>query len=615
MKKDRFKKQFADAVATAFQRVYSNRYRREGTTQVFDPEFVYRNLEKPKDPRMGRFAFPVFRYSRLLCDKPDSIASQVAAGANEELKVLSGNVPVVTCEAVKGFLNARMSAAALAQDTIQRILDSDSRYGDSEDGRQRKFLVEYSSPNIAKPFGVGHLRTTILGNSLRRIFQKLGFDVVGINYLGDWGTQFGKMIVAFDRWGKGVALDNHAVEDLYELYVRFHDEAETDESLNEEARAAFLRLERGEKHETELWEKFKTLSLSEFDRIYETLGVEFDFVTGESFLNDKMDAVIDRLEKAGLARTSEGALIVELGDSRLPPCLLRKADGATLYATRDLAGLVYRWETCRFHESLYVVATSQSDHFKQAFKVIELLEEAEKLPESERMAGRVKHVDFGWVKFEDKTMSTRRGNIIILEDVLHKAVTLAEQRITEKNPDLLKKEDKSDTGIGPQYPTALAIGVGAVIFSQLSARRQKDINFDWNEVLNFEGETGPYLQYTHARLRSLMRNYSGTITSEIDYTLLDQEEENRVVELLADFPDTIQDAAQNYDPYYIAAHLLKLASAFNKVYQRKDADGRIDKIVSDKTDLSAARMALVKAAQVVIKEGLRLLGLQAPEEM
>ncbi|MFQ6009037.1 MAG: arginine--tRNA ligase, partial [Candidatus Zixiibacteriota bacterium] len=322
-----------------------------------------------------------------------------------------------------------------------------------------------------------------------------------------------------------------------------------------------------------------------------------------------------RLKRAGLTKVSRGALIVDLNDPHLPPCMLKKADGATLYATRDLAGMVYRWETYKFHESLYVVGVAQADHFKQIFKVMALLEEAEGLPETERMTGRVKHIEFGWLKFGEKTMSTRRGNIIILKDVLSKAVNLAASRISEKNPQLLKRESQIQTVLGPQHPTALMIGVGAVIFSQLSVKRQKDVNFVWEEVLNFEGETGPYLQYTHARLCSLMRHYDGEIVPEVDYSLLNHEDEQRVIELLADFPETIADAAQNYDPYFISSYLLKLAGAFNKVYQRKDAAGRIDKIISENKQLTVARMALVKTTQIVLKEGLNLLGLQAPVEM
>ena len=333
------------------------------------------------------------------------------------------------------------------------------------------------------------------------------------------------------------------------------------------------------------------------------LGVEFDWITSESFLNDKMAAAIESLEKAGLTSMSEGALIVDIDDPLLPPVLLRKADGATLYATRDVAGLFYRWQQYKFYQSLYIVGSAQSDYFKQLFKLIELKEKAEALSDKDSMSGKIKHIEFGWVKFGDKAMSTREGNIVILEDVIDKAAELARKRIEEKNPGLKTIEE-----------TSRIIGTGAVIFSQLSVRRHKDIRFDWDQVLNFEGETGPYLQYTHARLCSLLRNYKGTVSSDIDYALLAGSEESRVIDLLADFPDTIEDAARDYDPFYIAAMLLKLAGAFNKFYQRKNEQGKSDKIISDNKELSAARIALVKSTQLVINKGLYLLGLEAPQE-
>jgi arginyl-tRNA synthetase len=486
---------------------------------------------------------------------------------------------------------------------VREVLDKGDRFGESDLGSGKTVLVEYSSPNIAKPFGVGHLRSTVIGNSLRRIFKKLGYHTVGMNFLGDWGTQFGKMIVAYRKWGTE-ATDKSQVSDLLELYVRFHDVAERDESLNEQAREAFKKLEEGDPEMTRLWQEFKTVSMAEFERIYDILGVQYDEVTSEAFLNDKMEAVLERLKKDGLTEISQGALVIDLKDPQLPPCLLRKADGATLYATRDITGLIYRWNKYRFVESLYVVGSSQADHFKQAFKAIEMMEEAESLPPEDRMTGKVKHIPFGWVKFGEQTMSTRRGNIILLEEVIDRAVALARDKIEEKNPDLKKIEE-----------TASMIGVGAVIFSQLSVRRVKDVNFIWEEVLSFEGETGPYLQYTHARLSSLLRNFTGQVTADIDIALLNQEEELRVIEILADYSAVIVDSATNYEPNFIATYLLKLSGAFNKFYQRKDQDGRIDKIISDNADLTAARIALVKAVQIVIKDGLNLLGLKAPEEM
>jgi len=598
MTRDKYKEQFASLVAEAFRKSYPEQFRAAGDSEIFSADFIYDNLEKPKDPRMGRFALPVFRFGRLLQAKPPDIAMEIAGAVSGQ------DSGLVTVEATGGFLNARIDSAALARENIASILASGNHFGEAEVGRGLTELVEYSSVNIAKPFGIGHLRTTILGNSLRLVFQKLGYDVVGINYLGDWGTQFGKMIVAFRKWGQDLSLEEHAVEKLVKLYVRFHEEAKEDDTLDDEARKAFRELEAGEAEAVALWNRFRDLSIADFKRVYGILGIEFDLITGESFLNDKMEPMIERLQTAGLSSISQGALIVDLDDPQLPPLLLKKADGATLYSTRDLAGAIWRWEEYHFHECQYVVATQQADHFKQVFKVIAMLQEAEGVPEDERFSGRLKHIDFGWVKFGDKAMSTRAGHIVFLEDVIKKAVALARDKILEKNPDLDSVDD-----------TSLMIGLGAVMFSQMSVRRQKDVNFDWDEVLSCEGETGPYLQYTHARLCSLLRNFDGVPSDDFDAALLDGEEEQRVIELLADFPTAIADAARNYDPFFVATHLLRLAGAFNKFYQRKTGEGRIDKIISDDPKLSAARIALVGAVRIVVNEGLRLLGIRAPEEM
>ena len=433
------------------------------------------------------------------------------------------------------------------------------------------------------------------------IFKKLGYESIGLNYLGDWGTQFGKMIVAYKKWADDKIKGKETVSDLLELYVRFHEEVEEMPELEDKARLEFKKLEQGDVENRKLWESFREISTDEFNRVYNLMGVEFDWVTGEAYLNDKMDAVIDRLDKAGLVSESDGATIVDLHDEQLPPVLLRKADGATLYLTRDITGFLYRWDKYQFDQMLYVVATNQSVHFQQLFKTISMLSDAEK---SENISERGHHTDFGLIKFGDKMMSTRKGHIIFLEDVIKKAADLAKEKIVEKNPNLENIDE-----------TALMIGLGAIFYSQMSVKRQKEVNFRWEEVLAFEGETGPYLQYTHARLCSLIRNYKREISVDIKFELLNQPEEKRIVELLADFPQSIFDAARLYDPNMIANHLIDIAGAFNKFYQRKDNDGKIDKIISDNESLTMARISLVKATQVVIKEGLRLLGIQAPEAM
>ncbi|RKX25506.1 MAG: arginine--tRNA ligase [Candidatus Zixiibacteriota bacterium] len=606
MKKDKYKQQFAEATAQAFRNVYPEIYAKVGDgDNAFSTEFIYNSLETPKDRSMGRFAFPVFRQAGLLKDKPPAIAAKVADETTRILKSHEGDQLISCSKAVGGFLNGQVNPEILAGETLRKVIGSSNQYGNSDIGKGKAYLVEYSSPNIAKPFGVMHLRSTVLGNSLRRIFRKLGYDVVGINYPGDWGTQFGKMIVAYEKWGDEKTLEGNAVQNLLALYVRYHQEVEQNPSLDDEARLAFRRLEEGNPDALRLWETFKKISHAEFDRVYGLLGVEFDWVYGESELNERMEPLIERLETAGLTSISQGALVVELGDDQLPPLLLRKGDGATLYATRDLAGMVYRWERHQdFHESLYVVNSAQSDHFKQCFKTMALLEEAEGVPLDERMSSRLKHVGFGMIRFGGKSMSTRGGNIVLLEDVISEASRLVREKIKEKNSDL--------AGIDQ---VAHEVGLGAVIFAQLSVRRQRDVDFDWDKVLNFLGASGPYLQYTHARLRSLLRKSGLEISSDVDYRLLVADEENRVIELIADFPQIVTDVAEQHEPYYIANYLLRLAEAFNSVYQRKDDEGNIQKIISDQADLTAVRIALVRAVQVVINEGLYLLGLEAPEEM
>lgn len=606
MAHDKVKETFAKIIQTALKSEFPDILNDKSAAEFLDFDFIYNLIEKPKDPKMGRFAIPVFRYSKLLKQAPPQIAAKLVESTSK-----NGN-GLIELSASGGFINAKVDATSQAKEVLNQILTSSTSdtvgagfdYGSSDYAKGKKILVEYSAPNIAKPFGIGHIRTTILGNSLRRIFKKLNGNVVGINYLGDWGTQFGKMLCAYKKWADDKIKGQEKVSDLLELYVRFHEEVENTPELDDEARLEFKKLEEGDPENTNLWKRFREVSLEEFNRIYDIMGIEFDWVTGEAFLEDKMEPAIEQLENCGLTSVSNDALIVDLKDDQLPPVLLRKADGATLYATRDIAGFLYRINKYDFDEMLYVVATNQAVHFQQVFKTIAMLEEAENIPEEKRYSNRAKHIEFGLIKFGDQMMSTRRGHIIYLEDVICKASDLAKEKIREKNPDLENIDE-----------VARMIGLGAILFSQLSVRRQKEVNFNWDEVLSFEGETGPYLQYTHARLSSLLRNYEGDYSTKIDHKLLNREEEQRIIELLADFPEAVVDAGRNYEPNMISNYLLSLAASFNKFYQRKDENGRIDKIISDNADLTKARIALVRAVQEVIKEGLYLLGIEAPKAM
>lgn len=604
---DKFKSEIAEVTARAFRELAGETgagpAMADEDLNKFTADQIFGTLEVPKKPEMGNYALPLFNLAGLLGQNPAELNRKLA-GIQNGIVQSEARLSHLSFSAVGGFNNARISTEALAAETLQAVLTQERKYGSSDEGQGRNIVIDFSSPNIAKPFGIGHLRTTAIGNSLYRIFEKLGYNSIGINHLGDWGTQFGKMIVAFRKWGSEEEVKDDPVVKLFNLYVKFHEEEEKDSSLSDQAREAFKNLEHGEPEETRLWNMFKEYSLQAFKKTYELLGVQFDYYTGESFYNDQMPAVIDDLKEAGLAEISEGALVVNLDKYGLPPCMLRKADGATLYATRDITGIFYRWKQFQFNKVLYVVGSAQRDHFQQVFKVVELYEEARQIPVDKRFSQGLEHVEFGWIKFKDEMMSTRKGNIIFLDDVLNKAIDLARKKILEKNPDL-KEIDR----------TARQIGIGAVLFADMSTRRQKDVNFEWDEVLNFEGETGPYLQYTHARLSSLLRNYGRGVSAEVDHSLLDMPEEYRVLDLLYKFPGIVSEAAITYEPYIISSYLLELAAAFNKVYQRKDKSGRIDKIISDNAELTRARMALVGAVKIVVKEGLHLLGIESPDEM
>jgi len=547
-----------------------------------DEAELQRAIEVPPSVELGDYAFPCFPLAKSLRKAPQAIATELATA-------FQSTALIKEARAAGPYVNFFVDRVAYTRAGLGAILEQGSGYGKSTEGVGKTVVVDYSSPNIAKPFGVGHLRSTVIGNALYRIYDHLGYRVMRINHLGDWGTQFGKLIVAFKLWGNETDLTTHAVQTLYDLYVRFHSEVETHPELEDEARGWFKRLEDGDPEARAIWQRFRDLSLQEFARIYERLGISFDSQAGESFYEPYLDPTIDRIRQAGLVSVSDEALIVDLRPYNMPPCLLRKKDEATLYATRDLAAAMYRHETYGFWKMLYVVGADQRLHFQQVFKVLELM--------GFPWAQDCVHVDFGLIRFHDEKMGTRRGNIIFLEDVLDRAVELAEQIVHEKNPELPNKRQVAE-----------AVGIGAVIFTDLSTRRVKDVNFEWEKVLTFEGETGPYVQYTHARACSVLRKADQPLRPDVDYSPLTQDEAFDLVRLLTDYPAVLRRAAENYEPFFVTDYLLTLSERFNKFYHNY-------RILADDAAVREARLWLVKGVQSVIESGLTLLGIKAPEEM
>jgi arginyl-tRNA synthetase len=547
-----------------------------------DEDELRQAIEVPPSVQLGDYAFPCFPLARTLRKAPQAIAAELAAGFQPTSRVREAR-------ATGPYVNFFVDRAAYSHAGLTTILEQGSGYGRSAEGHGKTVVIDYSSPNIAKPFGMGHLRTTVIGNALYRIYDHLGYRVIRINHLGDWGTQFGKLIVAFKRWGDEANLASHAIQTLYDLYVRFHSEVDSHPELDDEARDWFKRLEDGDPEARAIWQRFRDLSLQEFSRIYERLDIGFDSQAGESFYEPYLEQTIDRIRQAGLVTVSDQALIVDLRPYNMPPCLLRKKDEATLYATRDLAAAMYRHDTYDFWKMLYVVGADQRLHFQQVFKVLELM--------GFPWAKDCVHVDFGLIRFNEEKMGTRRGNIIFLEDVLDRAVELAEQIVDEKNPTLANKREVAE-----------AVGIGAVIFTDLSTRRVKDVNFEWEKVLTFEGETGPYVQYTHARACSVLRKADQPVRADADCSLLAQDEAFDLVRLLVDYPAVLHRAADNYEPFFVTDYLLTLSERFNKYYHNY-------RILTDDAAVRGARLLLVKGVQTVIQSGLHALGIQTPEEM
>ena len=538
-------------------------------------------FETPKDESMGDVALPCFKLSKVLRKPPAAIA--------EELK--NSFTPcdeVEEVNAVSGYLNFKISPKAYLKHLIPIVRQGEA-VGSSDEGRGKTICIDYSSVNIAKPFHIGHLSTTVIGGALYRIFSHLGYKTVGINHLGDWGTQFGKMIVAYLKWGDRSEVEKGGVLELNRLYVKFHKEAESDPSLDDEARAWFKKIEDGKGQAMELFLWFKEITLAEVSKVYDRLKIKFDSYNGESFYNDKMQPVLDMLDKKGLLEVSDGAKVVNLDAYDMPPCLLVKGDGATLYATRDLAAAYYRAKTYDFYKCLYVVAYQQNLHFKQLFKVLELA--------GFEKAADMEHIAFGMVSLEDGAMKTRLGRVVWLSDVLDKAVEKAKSIICEKKTEGIDVDKVSE-----------AVGVGAVVFSALWNNRIKDIVFSFDKVLNFDGETAPYVQYTHARCCSLLKKGGTVNLDDLNLDSVANAEGIAVIKSLISFADSVKKAATLREPCYVSRHIVDLAEKFNRFYIAH-------KIASAEEGLKNARLILTLAVKNTIKTGLSLLGIDAPEAM
>ncbi|MDF2719488.1 MAG: arginyl-tRNA synthetase, partial [Paenibacillus sp.] len=494
--------------------------------------------------------------------------------------------------AAAGYLNVFYDKRAFAETVLSAVLQAGERFGAGSIGAGKTIVIDFSSPNIAKPFHVGHLRSTVIGNALYRIHRFLGYDCVGINHLGDWGTQFGKLITAYKLWGDERQVEEGGIEELMRLYVKFHEEAEAKPELDDEARAWFVKLEQGDDESLALWRWFKEISYKEFNRIYNLLGVAFDSDAGESFYNDKMGAVVEELKEKGLLEEDQGAYLVRLDAYNMAPALILKKDGATLYHTRDIAAALYRHKTYAFDKAIYVTDYAQNLHFQQWFKVISLM--------GCDWADRLVHVQFGRVNLEGVKFSTRKGNVVLLEELLRQAIDKTRDIIDSKNPSLENKDE-----------VARQVGVGAIIFNDLSNNRIKDISFSWKDVLNFEGESGPYVQYTYARARSVLRKAGvadGAARAGFDPSLLENAEAQQVLKELAAFPDKARQAMEKLEPSVISRHLIDIAQSFNRFYHECP-------ILVENAELRSTRLALVHATCSVLRVGLGLIGLQAPERI
>lgn len=544
-----------------------------------DQETILNLLEQPKSSDLGDIAFPAFSLAKIERKAPQAIAADIA----EKIDASHFEKVVATGPYVNFFLDK----SQISDQVIKSVIQAGADYGQQEEGQGANVTIDLSSPNIAKPFSVGHLRSTVIGDAISNIYKKMGYNTIKINHLGDWGKQFGLLMVAYKKWGSKEAVEANPIDELLKLYVRINAEIENDPALDDEGRLWFKKLEDGDPEATELWQWFRDESLVEFNRIYKLLGVEFDSLNGEAFYNDKMDEAVQILEEKGLLKESKGASIVELDDVNLPPAMIKKSDGATLYITRDIATAIYRARTYNFVKNIYVVGQEQSNHFRQLKAVLKKM--------GFEWSDDMIHVDFGLVTKNRQKLSTRKGNIILLEPTLQEAISRAKAQIEEKNPELENKEE-----------VAHAVGVGAVKFYDLKTDRRNGYDFDLEAMVSFEGETGPYVQYAYARIQSILRKANFTPSAAATYSLSDPESWE-IIKLLRDFSRVVKRAAENYDPSLIAKYAINLAQAFNKYY----AHTRI----LDESPERDSRLALSYSTAVVLKEALRLLGVDAPEKM
>lgn len=544
-------------------------------------------IEVPRDPQWGDYAFPCFSLAKRLRKAPHKLALEIAPKFQPSRFLAQ-------CTPESAYLNFRIRREAWAEIVLKKIFQEGRSYGGNLGGRGKTVLVEFSSPNIAKPFHVGHLRSTIIGHALGRIYERQGYEVVRLNHLGDWGKQFGEVITAFKHWGDQDQLETQPLKHLFEIYSRFHSESQTREELHEEARAWFKKLEEGDGEARLLWERFREISIKEFKRLYRDLGTAFDSYDGESFYQDKLPELVSRLRTQGLLVESQGAWVVPLENYQMPPALILKKDEATLYLTRDIAAAEYRFRTWGFEKLIYVVGAPQRLHFQQLFKVLELM--------GYEWSRRMVHVDFGHVL----GMSTRRGEVVFLQDVIDEAIQRAGKVIEERGEDKEARIGKIPEG--DRRKIARAVGLGAIIFNDLRTRRTKDVEFDWDRILAFEGATGPYCQNAHVRCCGILRKYAGEVTEAVDFTVLTSNEEFDLIKKLGDFPRVIERSAEEYEPSILAMTMLELAMSFNGFLAKY-------RVLGEEPRITRARILLTLGVKQVLSTCLQTLGMEDLERM